>query len=73
MQKLCDVVGLPPILCIFAMLALVVGVLGVARVITSERAWPTVTSSMAKPNSRSMSNQNFPHLPSLGLSDAGIA
>jgi hypothetical protein len=33
MQKICDAIGLPPMLCMFAILGLSVGTLGVARMV----------------------------------------
>ena len=36
MQKICDAVGLPPILCVFAMVGLLLGTLGIIQLAVTE-------------------------------------
>jgi len=36
MQKVCDAIGLPPMLCVFAIVGLFVGALGIVQLVVTE-------------------------------------
>jgi hypothetical protein len=36
MQKICDAIGLPPLLCVFAIVGLFVGAVGIVRLVETE-------------------------------------
>jgi len=48
LQKLCDAIGLPPALCVFMVLRVCIGLLGIARSIQKGAETPPASAATAR-------------------------